>query len=346
MRRLAGDPVKEERGLDGIDVSGVPPGGALLEETNKRKTSRSGGLGIMSSPPIADRAVMAQGVSEFDIWVLHAWKRGGAVLPAFPLVATRLVDALENPNAHMESVCEIIVQDPALTADVIRMANSIVYGGVTRVEDVRSAVMRLGLEETANVAMTVACRSLFAMEDRAEIDTFGELWSSIWSSSLVGAYGARILSSELGLGHPEQIFQAAMFRDIGCLLLLKVITKGLVSGSLRDRPSEAEIHRVFDSLHERAGAGYARQSFLPLYVMSNIRSHHRVDEAVNAETIPGHLIVLTDAFCRRLGIMPLTDEASEARAERSAKLLGLDEVRMEYFALQFESIHEQLSDLM
>ena len=104
-------------------------------------------------------------------------------------------------------------------------------------------------------------------------------------------------------------------------MLLKLIAKGLVTGSLRALPSEEEIHRVFEALHERAGAGYARQSFLPRHVVALIRAHHRVDEAVTPETIPAHLMVLTDELCRRLNQDFLTTDTvlvlliSQKRAE-------------------------------
>ena len=283
---------------------------------------------------------------KLDEWVLRSWERDGAVLPAFPIAATRLVDALESPDVEVNDIRQLIAQDPALTSEVIRIANSVLYRGVSPVEDVAGAIMRLGFRETANVAMSAACRSLFAMEDRAEFEVFEEVWGALWASSLIGAYGARIVAAESKLGDPEQIFQAAMFRDVGWLVILKLVAAGLVRGKLRTRPEDADLEWLLAARHEHLGADYLRKNRLPGYVVRAAEQHHQLELSLSHDTIQAHVLCVMDGLCDQLGVSPFATGELGAPAQQSAELLGLTETRLEYFALQIEGIREQVSDLM
>ncbi len=284
--------------------------------------------------------------SSLETWVRQSWQRDAAVVPAFPLVATRLVDALEHPDTDIELVQEILAQDASITAQVIRAANSAYYRGVSNIEDLRSALMRLGFRETANVAMAVACRSLFAVEDRAELEVFPELWSELWESSIVGAYGARLVAAELKLGDPRRAFLGSMFRDIGCLVMLKLVASGLVNGRLRDRPSMDELEPLFAAIHQPLGAAYLRRFEMPDYVIEVVEQHHASALPFEHRTVVTHVVRLVDGLCDRLEIGPFARGTIGPDAEHSVELLGVDEQRVEYFALQLESVREQIRDVV
>ena len=279
-------------------------------------------------------------------WVLRSYQEDGAVLPAFPVVASRLVDALEQPDVAVEDVREIIAQDPAITSHVIRTANSAFYGSCSPIEDVRGAIMRLGFREIASAAMSAACRSLFTLEDRAEFELFTGVWDRLWASSLVGAYGARLIASELKLGDPGQIFLSAIFRDVGSLLILKLVASGLVHGRLGDKPTDEQLARAFAHLHEQLGAAYLSESQLPGYAVQVAERHHHADLPFAHDTLGLHVVRVADGLCDRLGIPPFTTLELGAAGEQSAELLGLDEDRLEYFELQIDGVREQLSNLL
>ncbi len=278
-------------------------------------------------------------------WLLGAWRDDAAVLPAFPMVATRLVDALEQPEVEIDLVEEIISQDASITALLIRAANSAFYASASPIEDLRNAVMRLGFREATNVAMAAACESLFAVENRAELEVFPEVWDRLWQSALSGAYAARLIASELKLGDPGRAFQGAMFRDIGCLLILKLVAAGLVHGRLRRRPSEAELRAAFEALHVALGAEYLRRFEMPQHVLEIVEQHHAASVAFSHDTVVLHAVRLADALCQQLAIAPFATHQLGPAGEESAALLGIDEERLEYFALQLEGIGEQLREL-
>ena len=278
-------------------------------------------------------------------WVLEATRRSQGDLPAFPGVAARLVDLLEQPNAEIRDVEFLISQDQVVSAHVLRIANSVIYGGAVPVENVRDAVLRLGFRETAQIAMGAACRALFSMEDRAEIETFPAVWRSFWLDSQVCGYGARLLARELGRGRPERVFLCGMFRDLGGLLILKIIARGLVQGQLAPPPAEEHLQLAIDRLHGELGANYLRSCHLPDYVVRAAAHHHDEQVPFDADHVELHLLQLADGLCHRVGAAPFATGELGSLAERSAGLLELEPERLEYFELQFRDLTDQLRAL-
>ena len=83
-------------------------------------------------------------------------------IPSCPAVFIRLVQALNNPDSP--DLPEIINTDPALAAEVIRVANSAYYGASKRIFSVNDSVVRLGFNEIYSIStaltITSRCRRL------------------------------------------------------------------------------------------------------------------------------------------------------------------------------------------
>ncbi|MEZ4334443.1 MAG: HDOD domain-containing protein [Myxococcota bacterium] len=287
----------------------------------------------------------AERVAALARFVRDRAERGSDELPAFPGVATRLVDLLEQPDAELREVEALVAQDAAVSAQVLRMANSLMYGGAMRIESIPHAVMRLGFRETAQVAMSAACRALFSLEDRAESEVFPELGRALWVDSLVASHGARLIAREIKRGQPERVYLGAMFRDLGTLLVLKVVARGLVRGRLRAKPDETLLRQVVELLHADLGARYLRRAHLPEDVVQTVARHHAVDLPFDAETVDLHVVRVADGLVDRIGLSPFATGDLGPLALESAFQFGLSAERLDYFSLQFEELAAQLRAL-
>ncbi len=279
-------------------------------------------------------------------WVVTASERGQGELPVFPTVATQLVDLLEQPNADLRDVEALIVRDQAIASDVLRTANSVLFTGAMPVQSVRQAALRLGFRETAQAAMTAAYRALFDVENRAEVDVFPNVWRALWNESLVCAFGGRLLARELKQGAPERVFLGAMFRNVGNLLVLKIVARGLVRGRLRTRPAEAELAAVMSALHARLGSSYLRGCSMPDYVVAIAAEHHDPGVAFSPETLDLHVVRLADGLCDLIGTTPFASPELGPLALESAACLGVESERLELFTLQFRELAEQVKALV
>ena len=86
---------------------------------------------------------------------------GNLSLPSLPSVAQRIQQAFADDAVNAESICTIIQADPAITAKLIMISNSALYGGEATIESLQQAVVRLGLETMRKQVMTYAVKELF-----------------------------------------------------------------------------------------------------------------------------------------------------------------------------------------
>jgi HD-like signal output (HDOD) protein len=279
-------------------------------------------------------------------WVVESTERGQEDLPAFPTVAAQLVDLLEQPNANLREVEALVARDQAIASEVLRTANSVLYAAAMPAQNVGQAAVRLGFREMAQVAMTAACRALFDVENRAELEIFPHVWRALWHDSLVCAYGGRLLARELKQGAPERVFLGAMFRNVGGLIVLKVVARGLVRGRLRRAPAEAELAAVMHALHARLGARYLKSCRLPEHAVAIASRHHDLDVELTPETVDLHLVRLADGLCDAIRVPPFATGELGALALESADALGVGPERLELATLQFRELAEQLQALV
>ncbi|RMD68772.1 MAG: HDOD domain-containing protein [Gammaproteobacteria bacterium] len=83
------------------------------------------------------------------------------VLPTLPELAIRVRQAVDDPHATAAKVAKVISTDAAISAHLIRIANSAFYRGRTPVEDLPTAVTRLGLRLVRNLVMGLVIRQLY-----------------------------------------------------------------------------------------------------------------------------------------------------------------------------------------
>src|SRR5262245_1761983 len=87
---------------------------------------------------------------------LSAGKIELASVPAFPPVALRLLDLLGHDDTEVKDLVDLVSSDAAMAAQVLRMANSALFGCAAQVDSLQGAVVLLGLERLQGLAVTIA----------------------------------------------------------------------------------------------------------------------------------------------------------------------------------------------
>ncbi len=139
-------------------------------------------------------------------------------LPSPPGIAARIIELAETPTTDMSSVADVVSLDPALTAKILRMANSPLYARKRKTDNLRQAIIMFGLNGTLTLALTFSLVSTL----RANSIT-GMNYKSFWRRSLATAICSRLLGISLKLGVKEDLFLAGLLQDIGMLALDKAI---------------------------------------------------------------------------------------------------------------------------
>ena len=138
-------------------------------------------------------------------------------LPPFPAAATKLLSLFQNEDADLRLVKPVLASDPALTAELLRMANSPLFTVTSAIRSVEHAVALLGLERVRSLAVSVAVR-------RFSANTNDRDYRSCWEHSLVCASVSEEVADYYDVSK-EDAHTAALLHDIGRIGLLKAYSQ-------------------------------------------------------------------------------------------------------------------------
>lgn len=148
--------------------------------------------------------------------LLAAIEQDKLVLPTLPEVALRVREVAEDPDASIDQLVKVIGNDAALTARIIKVANSPLLRGARTIEDLKMALMRLGIQYTCNLATGLAMEQMF----QATSDMIDKRMREIWTRSSEIAGICHVLCKHYTKLRPDQATLAGLVYKIGALPIL------------------------------------------------------------------------------------------------------------------------------
>lgn len=138
-------------------------------------------------------------------------------LPTLPIVMTKLINAINDERSSAGDLTKIMENDPAMSARVLKLANSAFYGLRFKVDNLKRAIVVLGFETVRMLALSTTVLDLFSAKKQLAFDP-----EDFWLHSLGAGKSAQILAMKLKTDIiPETLFTAGLLHDIGkyCLAL-------------------------------------------------------------------------------------------------------------------------------
>lgn len=159
---------------------------------------------------------MSQVVDTVRQDIIAAIKADKLVLPTLPEAALKVREVAEDPDADMDQLTEVIGNDAALSARIVRVANSPLLRANQAIEDLKTAVMRLGITYTCNIATGLAMQQMFQATSDLVDSRLRETWSR--SSEIAGI--SYVLCRHYTKLRPDQATLAGLIHKIGVLPIL------------------------------------------------------------------------------------------------------------------------------
>jgi putative nucleotidyltransferase with HDIG domain len=188
-----------------------------------------------------------------------------------------------------------------LTAELLRLCNSVFYGLGRAVESLDDAVRLLGMTKIFYLAMAAYTRTMLG----APQEGYGLSAGALWKHSVTVALAARALAQRIRLPQVSMLFTAGLLHDCGKMVLNEFVRSAYVEivRQVNDEQlafSEVE-QRLLGYTHAEVGARLAWEWKLPASVVECIRYHHEPDglETPRAEVDAVHL---ADAVALLLGV--------------------------------------------
>ena len=135
-----------------------------------------------------------------------------------PEIYYRVRDVVDNPDSTMDDLAKVLKMDPAISARVLKIVNSPLYGVPKQVDTVTRAVNLLGMQAIRDlVTATTIGRSFSGMTVQI-MDL-----SAYWRKSVLCALMAGKIAKSCGIDDSERFFIEGLLRDIGHLVLYQTI---------------------------------------------------------------------------------------------------------------------------
>lgn len=268
-------------------------------------------------------------------------------LPTLPSSVARLAALIGDPRAGAREFEAVIRPDPALTTNLLRLANSAYFGQCREVDSVRQAIAIMGLKRVFEVAASVS----FARVIPPALPGYGIGTKGFWTHSVaVGALAER-LARELGQEAPGLLFTAGLLHDVGKLAISSFLMDE--SAQVRARLAEGRIpfvaaeQAVLGTDHAEVGLAVVESWGLPPAIGVAARWHHHPCAATNAEeTLLASLVHAADCLAHLLGYGADVGEMRREVDRRVVELLDLRPARLEKVACETMSEIDEMARLL
>ena len=175
-------------------------------------------------------------------------------IPRLPEVAATLMRELADPDISQQRILLHVNRDPAIAAEVLRMANSPLYRvGGDPIENLDAALRLLGLNRLKGLVSSVLMKPMLDIRP-IYFRLFGQ---NLWQHSLDCAEACQTLAMRMGHGNPFNAYLVGLIHDIGKLVIFRLLVesfrrvdpnvqpRGVVfSGIVRDKSARLSYHIV------------------------------------------------------------------------------------------------------
>ena len=204
-------------------------------------------------------------------------------LPPMSAVGQKLLQLMQDPDAHVRELCDIVAADPALAAQIVRYANAPFFGFQGRIDSVEKAVITvLGYDGVMGIALGLMAMGSLRPSGKAVLAREGFWWKSVAAASL-----AQALASQRPLRKrikPGLAYLAGLLRNIGNLFLVSRFAEAydaVADACVRSPEDSRESveKRVLGMTHAQIGERLLRFWRLPEEVVAGVAWHHDVGRA-------------------------------------------------------------------
>ncbi|WP_196140876.1 HDOD domain-containing protein [Aliikangiella sp. G2MR2-5] len=181
---------------------------------------------------------------EFLAELIDAITNDRLTLPTLPEVALKIREAVEDPEVTSNALAEVIGQDAALAARIIKVANSPLMRGAVIVDNLQLAITRMGITFVRNLATGLAMEQMF----QATHDAVDQRLRASWEHSVEVASICHVLASNFTRLKPDQATLAGLVHEIG---ILPILTLAEENPAILEH--EAVLDKIINRLHGKVG---------------------------------------------------------------------------------------------
>ena len=258
-------------------------------------------------------------------------------LPTLPAFVTVITSMVEDDSASAQEIGDIIQRDQVLSARILKLVNSPVYGFPRRISSVTHALVLLGFNVVKGLVLSTAVFNDLATEA-----------SGLWKHSLGTALLSRRIGRELNVLDPEECMIAGLLHDLGKVILSHLALEDYVEAMATAHSSGrhiAEVEReVFGVDHTRVALWLAIRWHLPERLTDALTFHHNPSQARNNMQMAA-IVHVADILARAMEYGESGDGTLPALDREAFDSLGLDYDQLETIMVESDEQYQQGADV-
>jgi len=213
-------------------------------------------------------------------------------LPTLPTIVTQLISVVGDPASSARQIAQLVSTDQALTAKILKVANSSFYGFDRQIATVQLAIVVLGIDMVKNIGLSVAVLKRFSQGQEHALFDRQRFWEHAIGAGVAGRMLARKFYDRR---KADEAFVAGVLHDIGKLILIEYFynefVEALTLAKKKDMALVDAEEEVLGVSHADVGGWLTEKWNLPPHLVNAISYHHRpFEQPVNE---PENLVVLT-----------------------------------------------------
>ena len=257
---------------------------------------------------------------------------GKLTLPVFNEAAAKLRALSTSDDMDAGQAEQLILADQVLAAEVLRAANSVFFGGLSEVNTVRSAIVRLGLRQVSELAMLASHRAEYDARDRS----LRELIQQLWLHASATAMAASWLARKLGYGKQteSECFLGGLLHDVGKLVILRAVDEIKLAGKAEYDLSPQLVNEILETTHPGLGFSFLQRWNVPGLYCEIARDHHLTD--FESSKIPLVLVRLANNVAAKMGLGLNSDPTMVLSALPEARYLNASDILLAEMEIMME----------
>lgn len=192
---------------------------------------------------------------------------------SLPTIYIKIDEALNSANCSNQYLVDILSEDTALSARLLRLANSAMFSFPSKIDSVSNAITIIGTQQLRALVLASSVMKLFKdiPEELLNMEMF-------WRHSIACAVSARIIASLRRAANVEYFFLAGLLHDIGRLIMLKQVPSEISQAMQQARQTQQLLYKVEKEIlgfdHAKLGGMLLKEWKLPIQLVDSTAFHH------------------------------------------------------------------------
>jgi len=200
-------------------------------------------------------------------------------LPTMPSVLKKLLEILNDNSVSNKEIAKIVSLDSSISAKILSIANSAIFGGYSPINDLNLAITRLGRVDVKTIAMTLFISTMLKKFKLKNI-VIEHFWRHNLAVSFIARRIAQYLKKDVEFSEEERVvlYLTGLFHDIGYILFDQVnpdIMLLVKNQAIEQKEPFIELERIIiHTTHAHEGAELLKYWNLPKEITDTVRYHH------------------------------------------------------------------------